>query len=36
MTEQKTKSGLDFEVLKGAVENLDAELLGSLYAEDAE
>ncbi len=36
MTEQKTKSVLDFEVLKHAVENLDAELLLSFYAEDAE
>lgn len=36
MTEQKTKSGLDFEGLKRAVEGLDAELLLSFYAEDAE
>lgn len=36
MTEQKTKSGLDFEVLQRAVENLDAELLLSFYADDAE
>lgn len=36
MTEQKTTRGLDFEVLKRAVEDLDAELLLSFYAEDAE
>jgi hypothetical protein len=36
MTEQRTKSVLDFEVLKYAVEGLDAELLLSYYAEDAE
>jgi hypothetical protein len=35
MTEQKT-TGLDFEVLKRAVEDLDAELLLSFYAKDAE
>lgn len=36
MSEQKTASGLDFEALRDAVENLDAELLASLYTEDAE
>lgn len=36
MTKQKTKSVLDLEVLKHAVEGLDAELLLSFYAEDAE
>lgn len=37
MTEQKIiESALDFEVLRRAIEDLDAELLGSLYAEDAE
>jgi|1186.fasta_scaffold1263675_2 hypothetical protein len=35
MTEQKTASSLDLEVLRCAIENLDAELLASLYAEDA-
>jgi hypothetical protein len=36
MTEQKTVSSPDFEVIRRAIENLDAELLESLYAEDAE
>jgi SnoaL-like domain len=34
MTEQKT--GLDFETLRQAIEQLDADLLISLYADDAE
>lgn len=34
MTEQKT--GLDFEAMRQAIEGLDAELLTSLYADDAE
>jgi hypothetical protein len=37
MTEQKTiESALDFEVLRRAIEDLNAELLANLYAEDAE
>ena len=36
MTVQKTSDGLDFEALRQAIENLDAELLVSLYADDAE
>ena len=36
MTEQKTLSSLNFEVIRRAVEELDAELLASLYAEDAQ
>ena len=36
MTEQKTVSSLDFEAIRRAIEDLDAELLASLYAEDAE
>jgi len=36
MTAQKTSGGLDFEALRQAIENLDAELLVSLYADDAE
>ncbi len=36
MTTQKTSGGLDFEVLRQAIENLDADLLISLYADDAE
>ena len=36
MVEQKTSSGLDFEVLRRAVGQRNAELLVSLYAEDAE
>jgi ketosteroid isomerase-like protein len=34
MTEQKT--GLDFEALRKAIEQLDADLLVGLYADDAE
>jgi hypothetical protein len=34
MTEQK--AGLDFEAMRHAIENLDAEALISLYADDAE
>ena len=34
MSEQKT--GLDFEAMRHAIENLDAEALISLYADDAE
>lgn len=34
MTEQK--AGLDFEALRQAIEQLDADLLVSLYADDAE
>ena len=34
MTEQKTVSSLDFEAIRRAVEDLDAELLANLYAED--
>ncbi len=36
MTEQKTVGSLDFEAIRRAVEDLDAELLASLYAEDAQ
>lgn len=36
MTEHKTSSGLDFEVLRRAIEDLDIELLAGFYAEDAE
>ena len=36
MTAQKTSGGLDFEALRQAIENLDAELLVSLYPDDAE
>lgn len=36
MAEQKIANDLDFEALRRAVENLDAELLASLYADDAE
>jgi RimJ/RimL family protein N-acetyltransferase len=36
MTEQQTASSLDLETLRRAVEDLDAELLASLYAEDAQ
>jgi hypothetical protein len=36
MTEQKTVSSLDLEALRCAVEDLDAEPLASLYAEDAQ
>ena len=34
MTEQKTVSSLGFEAIRRAVEDLDAELLANLYAED--
>ena len=36
MTEQKPASGLDFETLRRAREQRDADLLLSLYADDAE
>jgi ketosteroid isomerase-like protein len=36
MSVQKTSGGLDFEALKRAIEQSDAETLASLYAEDAE
>ncbi len=36
MTEQKTRGGFDFEAMRRAVEQLDADLLLSLYADDAE
>jgi ketosteroid isomerase-like protein len=36
LTEQETQSGFDFEVMRRAVEQLDADLLLDLYAEDAE
>ena len=36
MTEQQTASSLDLEALRRAVEDLDAEPLASLYAEDAQ
>jgi hypothetical protein len=36
MTVQKTSGGLDFEALRRAIENLDADLLVSLYADDSE
>ena len=36
MTEQKSTSSFDFEVLRQAIENLDANRLVSLYADDAE
>jgi ketosteroid isomerase-like protein len=37
MTEHKTiENALDFEVLRRGIEDLDAELLTNLYAEDAE
>lgn len=36
MTEQKTRSGFDFEAMCRAVEQLDADLLLNLYADDAE
>ena len=36
MTEQKSTSAFDFEVLRQAIENLDANRLVSLYADDAE
>jgi ketosteroid isomerase-like protein len=36
MTEQQTAGGLDFEALKRAIEQSDADSLTSFYAEDAE
>lgn len=36
MTEQETQSGFDFEAMRQAVEQLDADLLLDLYADDAE
>src|SRR5215218_6289659 len=36
MSVHKTSGGLDFEALRQAIENLDAQLLVSLYADDAE
>jgi hypothetical protein len=36
MTEQKSAGGLDFEAMRRAIEQLDADLLTSLYADDAE
>jgi hypothetical protein len=36
MTEQEIHSGFDFEVMRRAVEQLDADLLLDLYADDAE
>jgi nuclear transport factor 2 (NTF2) superfamily protein len=36
VTEQKSTSSFDFEVLRQAIENLDANRLVSLYADDAE
>ncbi|MDQ4042475.1 MAG: nuclear transport factor 2 family protein [Actinomycetota bacterium] len=36
MTEQKPAAGLDFEALRRGIEQLDADLLVSLYADDAE
>lgn len=36
MTEQETRSGFDFEAMRRAVEQLDADLLVNLYADDAE
>ena len=36
MSEQKTVSSLDFEAIRRAIEDLDAEVLANLYAEDAE
>jgi hypothetical protein len=36
MTQQKTAGGLDFEALRRAAAQNDAELLADLYAEDAE
>lgn len=36
MIEQKLSSGLDFEILRRAIEDLDVELLADFYAEDAE
>ena len=36
MTEQQTAGGLDFEALRRAIEQSDAESLVSFYAHDAE
>ena len=36
MTVQKAAGRLDFEALRQAIENLDADRLVSLYADDAE
>jgi ketosteroid isomerase-like protein len=36
VTEQKSTSAFDFEALRQAIENLDANRLVSLYADDAE
>ena len=36
MTEQKTRGGFDFEVLRRGIEQSDAEALIGLYADDAE
>jgi hypothetical protein len=36
MTEQKSAGGLDFEAMRRAIEQLDADLLTSLYADNAE
>lgn len=36
MTEQKAAGGLDFEALRRAIEQSDAETLASFYADDAE
>lgn len=36
MTEQQTAGGLDFEALRRAIEQSDAESLTSFYADDAE
>jgi len=35
MTGQKSAGGLDFEAMRRAIEQLDADLLTSLYADDA-
>lgn len=36
MTVQKTAGGLDFEAMRRAIEQLDADLLSSLYADKAQ
>ncbi len=36
MTEQRSKGGLDFETLRRAIEERDAETLAGLYADDAQ
>jgi hypothetical protein len=36
MTEHRSAGGLDFEAMRRAIEQLDADLLTSLYADDAE